>query len=74
MQGIGAAVGPFIAGWLLDLIGPRGLPLALSAFQLAIFGWGIFRVVVRSDPETIERRSAPPLTAHPVEGDLSRDG
>lgn len=74
MQGIGAAVGPFIAGWMLDLIGPRGLPLALSAFQLAIFGWGIFRVMVRSDPETIERRSAPPLTAHPVEGDLSREG
>ena len=74
MQGIGAALGPFLAGLLLDLVGPRGLPLALAAFQFCIFGWGLLRVMVRSDPETIERRAAPPLTAHPVEGDLSREG
>lgn len=72
MQGIGAAVGPLIAGVLMDLMGPRGLPLALASLQTMIAGWGLLRVMIRSDPETRERH-APPLTAHPVEGDLSRE-
>jgi MFS family permease len=73
MQGIGAALGPLFAGLLMDLIGPRGLPLALASLQGAIVLWGLYRVTKRSDPETRDRQGAPPLTAHPVEGDLSRE-
>jgi hypothetical protein len=57
----------------MDLIGPRGLPLALASLQGAIVLWGLYRVTKRSDPETRDRQGAPPLTAHPVEGDLSRE-
>ncbi|MBP0484832.1 MFS transporter [Sagittula salina] len=71
MQGIGAAIGPLIVGALMDWLGPRGLPLGLALLQGAIALWGLWRVMVRHDPETRERHAAPPLTPHPVEGDLS---
>jgi len=73
MQGIGAAIGPLLAGVLLDTLGPRGLPLALGGFQLIIVAWGLLRMTLRSDPETQERHAAPPLTPNFVEGELSRE-
>lgn len=73
MQGIGAAFGPLLAGALMDLIGPRGLPISLALLQMAIAVWGLLRITSRSDPESRERRAARPLTPHPVEGELSRE-
>ncbi|SFB05720.1 Predicted arabinose efflux permease, MFS family [Poseidonocella pacifica] len=73
MQGIGASLGPLFVGALMDWIGPRGLPLGLASLQGAIALWGLLRVTIRDDPETRERHAAPPLTPHPVEGDLSGD-
>ncbi len=73
MQGLGAAVGPLVGGALMDLLGPRGLLLALALMQGSIAGWGLLRVSIKSDPETRDRRGARPLTPHPVEGELTRD-
>lgn len=71
VQGIGAAFGPLFVGFLMDWLGPRGLPLGLAILQGGIAAWGLLRIVIRDDPETRERHAAPPLTPHPVDGDLS---
>ncbi|MFD0857896.1 MFS transporter [Roseovarius aquimarinus] len=71
MQGIGAALGPMFVGALMDMLGPRGLPLGLAVLQGAIALWGLLRVMIRDDPETRERHATRPLTPNPVEGELS---
>ena len=55
VYGIGAAVGPLIAGVLLQVQGPRSLPLFLAATQLALALFASLRKLVKASPPPEER-------------------
>ncbi len=71
LHGVGAAVGPLIAGGLLEYVGPTGLPLhfAISFAPLAIFALLQAR---RSKDEIIDEAAefAPMLRTSPVALDM----
>jgi MFS family permease len=49
VQGIGAVVGPLIAGLAMSA-SPRGLSYTLAAAQILIAVWGVYRLTKRSAP------------------------
>ena len=71
LHGVGAAIGPLIAGGLLEFVGPTGLPLhfAISFAPLAIFALLQAR---RSKDEIIDEAAefAPMLRTSPVALDM----
>ena len=71
LHGVGAAIGPMIAGGLLEYVGPTGLPLhfAISFVPLAIFALLQAR---RSKDEIIDEAAefAPMLRTSPVALDM----
>jgi MFS family permease len=50
VYGIGAAVGPLLAGILLQMQGPRSLPLFLAATQLVLALFASLRKLVKASP------------------------
>ena len=50
VYGIGAAIGPLVAGALLQAFGPGSLPLFLAAMQLALAGFVAARKAIKRSP------------------------
>ncbi|SFD83411.1 MFS transporter [Roseivivax sediminis] len=70
MQGIGAALGPFLGGAAMDTIGPRGFLLTLSAVQAVIVVFALVRIVLNHNIEPDRKTPYAPVPMTQVEGEL----
>jgi hypothetical protein len=70
--GMGAILGPLVAGAVMQGIGPEGLFLTMVAAHLAIIGFAVWRILQRAAPPEADKvafqisvpaRSATPETA-----------
>jgi sugar lactone lactonase YvrE/predicted MFS family arabinose efflux permease len=57
IYGIGAAIGPLVAGGLLEALGPASLPLFLAAMHLALAAFVAARKTVKASPPAAAQES-----------------
>ncbi len=69
-QGVGAASGPLIGGYAMDILGPRGLLYCFGVFQVAIAVFGIYRIWVLEAPEEDARGDFVAVPVNAVDGAL----
>ena len=70
IQGMGAASGPLIGGFAMDLIGPRGLLFCFGAFQAVTVLFGVYRIAVLKEPDAEMRSDFVAVPATVVDGAL----
>lgn len=70
MMGIGAAIGPVVAGIVMEHAGPAGLLLFIAALQGSIALYGLFRIYLVEGPSFEEKGTFAPAPITPVVAEL----
>lgn len=66
LQGLGATLGPIIAGAAMSAAGAQGLAFAMAAAQALVLAWGLWRMRQRPAPPQEEKGSFALAPAVPV--------
>lgn len=75
LNGVGAILGPLIAGWLMGVVGPSGFWVVIAGFMFAVGGYAAWRMAQRPSVAVEDTASYAPIlpTASPVAMEVAQE-